>query len=137
MQTQVAAIFTLVASALATGIYGTMKGSFDTILKPYGIRASLGRNMYSMSWMGTALAAAAALFWLFSTCCCSGRSNARPSKTNAKETPYDYAPVTGPFGARQAYNPHGGPNMPMHNLGPAGHAPQQPQGYEPYRHNAV
>ncbi|KAI9888040.1 MAG: hypothetical protein M1823_000161 [Watsoniomyces obsoletus] len=134
----VAALFSLAASALATGIYVTLKGSFDTIFKPYGIRASLGSTL-SVSWLAVAFAVVAALFWVFSICCCSGRNNSRTSKTKAeKNAPYNYEPVAGPLGgARQAYNPHGGPGMPMHNMGPAGHPPQQPQGYEPYRHNIV
>lgn len=125
----VSALFTLIAAGMATGIYATVTGVFNGALKPYGIKASLGRSMYSVTWMAVAFSCGAALFWLFSVCCCSGRNN-DSRKGRVEKTPYTYEQVSGPFGSRGVSRP-GGSNVPMQDMGATSNA------YEPYRHNAV
>lgn len=127
---QVAALFTLIAAAMVTGIYATLTANFNTVLRPYGIEAVMGRNMYSFVWLGVMFSCGAALFWLFSVCCCSGRSNDAKRARGGEKGPYDYAPVSRSWGFGRK-NRAAGANMPMQNMGTTNNA------YEPYRHNAV
>lgn len=67
-------IFTLAASALATALFGTLKGVLNKELgDDYGIHTSFGNKVYVTTWVGTAFAVGAGFFWLLSVCCCSGR----------------------------------------------------------------
>ncbi|KAK5082833.1 hypothetical protein LTR05_006714 [Lithohypha guttulata] len=67
-------IFTLVASVVATALFFTMKGMLnETLEEDYGIRADVGNKGYIVTWVATAFAVGAGLFWLLSVCCCSGR----------------------------------------------------------------
>ncbi|KZF24179.1 hypothetical protein L228DRAFT_266538 [Xylona heveae TC161] len=77
----VAFIFTLAASITSTALYASLAGTFDSALKKYGIHGSMGKQIYVTTWLAVAFAAAAGLFWVLSTCCCSGRSSSSsPSK---------------------------------------------------------
>ncbi|KAI9785443.1 MAG: hypothetical protein M1816_000413 [Peltula sp. TS41687] len=142
----VSALFTLVASSMATGIYGTLTGAFNTALKPYGIHGSLGRGMLATTWLAVAFAWAAALFWLFSTCCCSGRSNNNNSSRRSKaqnNTPFHYEMVGGP--SNNQYTGHtpipaaSTPGTPYFPPPPtsAKNTFTKDQSYESYRHNMV
>lgn len=120
---------------MATAIYATVSGSFNTALRPYGIQGSLGRNMYATTWLAVVFAWAAALFWTISICCCSGRSTGKSTKTKAAKTPYTYEMLGGAFAAQQ---PHPGMSrgspMPLNHNNNALHGNNA---YEPYRHNVV
>lgn len=101
-------IIILAASATATGIYLTLTGVFDTVLKPYNINASLGGNMLGVTWLAVAFSWAAGLFWLFSTCCCSGKSDKRGRKTvTVEKTPYTYERVASPYLGAQEHGTTG------------------------------
>ncbi|RJE23686.1 integral membrane protein [Aspergillus sclerotialis] len=104
--------------------------------KSYGISGSIGKNMFAATWLAVVFALGACLFWLISSCCCSGRSpyNNRNKNTrgvSAEKAPYTYEPLgpdsRTPYGAyNTSYPPAPGNNVPMHDMGRPG--------YEPYRH---
>ena len=65
----------LVASIMATTIFEIVKSAFNkTLNDDFGIESTVGSKSLSLTWIGTAFAVAAGLFWTLSICCCSGRS---------------------------------------------------------------
>ncbi|KAF2109309.1 integral membrane protein-like protein [Lophiotrema nucula] len=116
-------IFIMAAAITSTALYGTLVGVFETVLKPYEIKASTGSKMLSVLWIGVAFSIASGFFWLISVCCCSGKSGHK--KVVVEKTPYTYERVASPYlGAAQ----HG------HEMHPpvAGHGTSG-SAYEPYR----
>ncbi|KAI9733012.1 MAG: hypothetical protein M1834_003555 [Cirrosporium novae-zelandiae] len=147
----IAAVFTLAASITATALYATITASFNSALKDYGIHGSMGRSAYIATWFGTVFACAASIFWLLSSCCCSGQSS-NPRKNRGfkvEKTPYTYERVESPYGASRQ-SAYGAPvpgqesNVPLQNVQQGGYHmgqqnPQQQKGtaYEPFRHEHV
>jgi SUR7/PalI family len=128
---QASSIFIIAAAITSTALYGALAGSFDTSLKEYGIKGSVGTKMLAVVWLAVAFSLGAGLFWLFSTCCCSGKSN-KSKKMVVEKTPYTYERVASPYlGARDGHEdtlplnpvPHGGPS--------------QNSAYEPFRQTQV
>lgn len=120
-------VFMLAAAISATAIYAILAGVFESVLKPYNIRASLGRKMYITLWFAAAFSIASGFFWLISVCCCSGKSGHK--KVNVEKTPYTYERVASPYlGARDGG--HQLSSMPSSGgHGTSGSA------YEPFRHD--
>ncbi|KAL8746085.1 MAG: hypothetical protein Q9190_001842 [Brigantiaea leucoxantha] len=129
--------FFLIAFALtATILYATLTGTFNDAVKKYNIHGSLGHDMYVVVWLAVAFSFGAGLFWLFSSCCCSGRSNRIKygDTTGRRNTVYE--PLDEPQGGR-GYGPvnfQSGPgyqaphhDVPLNDVGNKGTA------YEPYR----
>ena len=140
--TQVALLFTVAASATSTALFIVLETVFNKAFKGYGITGSIGKNMFAATWLAVVFSFAASLFWLISTCCCSGRSpyNHRNKNTrgvSAEKAPYTYEPLgpnsQTPYGAYNTSYPSpaygNGGNVPMQNMGHQGYA-----GYEPFRH---
>ena len=149
----VSGIFLIGFALTSTILFSTLTGTFNHALKKYNIHASLGHNVFVLIWLSVAFSWAAGIFWLFSSCCCSGRSdrikgyNDKPSQSSrgasggggggrgfkAEHTPYTYERVESPFLGHSA-NAGTGPspsyhqNVPMANMGPKDTA------YEPFRH---
>lgn len=123
-------IFIFAAAATATAIYAALLSVFDTVLKPYNIKASLGSKMLSTLWIGVAFSLASGFFWLISICCCSGKSPHK--KVSAEKTPYTYERVASP-----AFGPgaHQGPQHTGYQ-GAAGHGTSG-TAYEPFRQQHV
>ncbi|KAL9621131.1 MAG: hypothetical protein Q9160_004382 [Pyrenula sp. 1 TL-2023] len=67
-------LFTAAASITATALFSVLGGAFNTALKPYGIKGSIGRQMMITTWLAVAFSLGASFFWTLSVCCCSGRS---------------------------------------------------------------
>ncbi|KAK2767609.1 hypothetical protein FQN54_003767 [Arachnomyces sp. PD_36] len=143
----VSSFFTIGASITASALYGTLVGTFNSALKPYNIHGSMGRNMYVTTWLAVLFSFGAGLFWVFSVCCCSGRSPYNNRDRNnrghvtAEKTPYTYEPVSymgaspnpNPYNNSNAYgaNAYGqGVNVPMQDMG-------RTNAYEPFRHERV
>ena len=135
----VSSFFLLAFALTATILYATLTGTFNTALKKYNIHASVGHNIFVILWLAVAFSLASGLFWLFSSCCCSGRSdkikgygdNASRKGVKAERTPYTYERVESPFlgqtgnaGPAPAYHQ----NVPMDNMG------HKATSYEPFRH---
>ena len=86
------ALFTLAASGVATALFVTIDGVLTKFLKPYEVHTSLGGNILRTTWVGTVFALGAGVFWLFSVCCCSGRS-----PWHKDDRGYGFRGVTGGF----------------------------------------
>ncbi|KAF2192718.1 integral membrane protein [Zopfia rhizophila CBS 207.26] len=124
-------IFILAAAITSTALYGALAGTFDSVLRPVKIKASLGSKMLSVVWLGVAFSIASGFFWLVSVCCCSGKSGHK--KVVVEKTPYTYERVASPYlGAQQGSSS----NVPMHNTGKSGHGTSG-SAYEPFRHERV
>lgn len=126
---QVATLFTLAASITSSALYGTLVGTFKSVFKDYNIKASMGNRMMAITWLAVAFSLGASLFWVLSTCCCSGKSDRRSRKPTVEKTPYTYERVESPYGGPPALNSHG--NVPLRDMqgNKAGTA------YEPFRHD--
>lgn len=91
---QAQTIFIIAAAATATSVYAVLVGVFESVLKPYNIKASMGKQMLSVMWLAVAFGLGSGLFWLLSTCCCSGKSAHK--KVSVEKTPYTYERVASP-----------------------------------------
>lgn len=115
--------FTAAASITATVLFTILKASVEGPLKPYGIRGYMGARMFATTWLAVVFALGASIFWMFSSCCCSGRDSDNRDSFAGEKSPYDY----GPLGSNHntAYPPPGNHtnDIPMGNTG-----------YQPYHH---
>ncbi|KAJ5959899.1 Actin cortical patch SUR7/pH-response regulator PalI [Penicillium vulpinum] len=141
-------LFTLGASLTSTIMFSIAKGTLGSALDVYGVDVDMGKNIYIATWFAVAFSLGATIFWMFSTCCCSGRSpyshkdRRNRNSVTAEKAPYTYEPIGAahpPFGA-QPYSPQQGyttsypPAPNHHNDIPMTHSNQQSSAYEPYRH---
>ena len=128
--------FFVVAFALtSTILYATLVGTFNSALEKYNIHGSLGHGMYVATWLAVAFSLASGLFWMLSSCCCSGRSNR--IKYGDGPTRSKFRDAQSPYGYEQVGEPHVG-----YKTGPGFQVPLQNRGttgttstaYEPFRH---
>ncbi|PGH02358.1 hypothetical protein GX51_04666 [Blastomyces parvus] len=153
----VSSVFLFAAAITATAMYAALTAAINTSLKPYNVRATLGKNMFATLWLAVAFSLASGLFWLFSVCCCSGRSPYSHSGSNgsgsggiigggrrgtrgsagltAEKTPYTYERVSDPYGGAGAGAGAGAPFMPAAAGGPPASANGRDMAYEPFRHH--
>ncbi|KAJ6131393.1 hypothetical protein N7523_001853 [Penicillium sp. IBT 18751x] len=136
-------LFTTAASVTATVLFSIMKSTAGNLLNAYGIKFTMGKNMYAATWLAVAFSLAGTLFWLFSVCCCSGRSpynhrnrDRRNNGIMAEKAPYTYEPLGA--GAVPYGNQH--PNHTSYPPPPANEYPMtntnngRANAYEPFRH---
>ncbi|KAF2160423.1 hypothetical protein M409DRAFT_29046 [Zasmidium cellare ATCC 36951] len=71
----VSSLFNIAAVLTSTILFAILVSALNEALKDYGIKFSLGHQALTVTWLSVAFSWAATLFWLFSVCCCSGRSN--------------------------------------------------------------
>ncbi|KAI9652726.1 MAG: peptide-N4-(N-acetyl-beta- glucosaminyl)asparagine amidase [Alyxoria varia] len=91
----VAALFTIGASASAVGLYVTVGGVIDARLKDYDVSAHLGGKVIAISWIAAAASAGAALLW---TCgCCCGRDKKEPRRQRSVRGKSAYERLPSPF----------------------------------------
>lgn len=130
----VAALFTVAASVTAITLFAVLKGTFNNVLEEYRVHGDLGRNIYVATFIASAFALAGTLFWLISSCCCSGRSpyhgDRKRGLLGGEKTPYSYERVGSPY-----MGP--GHTSPLPTYTPGSHVPMQTynrsEAYEPYR----
>ncbi|KAI4160127.1 MAG: hypothetical protein LQ342_005984 [Letrouitia transgressa] len=132
----VSSVFLIAFALTSTILYSTLMGSFNTALKKYNIHGSLGHNMYVVVWLAVLFSFAAGVFWLFSSCCCSGRSNRIKYGDRAARKGTNYERVDSPQGGR-GYGPvnfQSGPGFqaPHHGV-PLNNVGHKETAYEPYR----
>ncbi|RHZ62122.1 uncharacterized protein CDV56_100217 [Aspergillus thermomutatus] len=131
-------LFITAASVTSTALFAVLKGTFNEALKDYGIKGYMGKNIYIATWLAVAFSLAASLFWVISSCCCSGRSPyhgaGKTRGVTAEKAPYTYEPL-GPH-ANQTPAAYGNTSYPP----PPAHGTQVPMqnmrtnAYEPFRH---
>ncbi|MCJ1459395.1 hypothetical protein MMC28_009772 [Mycoblastus sanguinarius] len=147
----VSSFFYIAFALTSTILYATLTGTFNDALKKYNIHGNLGHSVYVTIWLGVAFSLASGLFWLFSSCCCSGRSDRikgyadGPTRRGmrASQGPYNYERVESPMRGGLGY---GAPQK-GYMSGPGYQAPDQHHGmplgqvrgtaYEPFRHEDV
>ncbi|EDN11324.1 integral membrane protein [Histoplasma capsulatum] len=142
----VSSVFFFAAAITATAMYAALTAAVNTSLKPYDVHASLGKTMFSTLWLGVAFSLASGIFWLFSVCCCSGRSPYSHSNNSgsgfggrrnrgitAEKTPYTYERVSDPYGgaATAPFMPAAAGSAPVSGAGVGG----RDMAYEPFRHH--
>ena len=95
--------FATAFAALVTAAYFSLGGAGNVDMTPaVGISFRAGATMYVYMWLACACSLVAALFWAFSSCCCSGRERS-PPPVPGKPEPYTYARVAdGHYGGSQA-----------------------------------
>ena len=124
----VSSIFVIGFALTATILYAALKTAFNEALKDYHIHGDMGRTMYIWAWLAVAFSWAAGIFWLFSSCCCSGRSdrikgyNDKSGGTKYQRMPSPMPPFQPDYQGQQ----HG---VALNNMGGKNTA------YEPFRHN--
>ncbi|KAF4221247.1 hypothetical protein CNMCM8980_003281 [Aspergillus fumigatiaffinis] len=131
-------LFITAASVTSTALFTVLKGTFNAALKDYGIKGYMGKNIYVATWLAVAFSLAGSLFWIISSCCCSGRSpyhgSSKTRGVTAEKAPYTYEPL-GPQ-ANQTPAAFGNTSYPP----PPAHGNQVPMqnmrnnAYEPFRH---
>lgn len=84
----------MVASALGTGIYKTYSHYFNEEVNKYGIKASLNSKALAITWVATAAALWATVWWVISICCghTARRNRIRGSDYEEKEPFIGYVP---------------------------------------------
>jgi hypothetical protein len=136
-------LFTTAAAITSTVLFSVIKSTAGNLLKAYGITFSMGKNIYAATWLAVAFSLAGTLFWLFSVCCCSGRSpynhrnRDRGSRgITAEKAPYTYEPLGAgavPYGNQHpnttSYPPPAANEYPMTNTHNG-----RANAYEPFRH---
>lgn len=115
-------------------MFATVTGTFNENLKDYGIKGSMGKNIYVATWLAVAFSLGAGLFWMISSCCCSGKSpynhkNKAARGVTAEKAPYTYEPL-GPYGTPA---PYGNTSYPS-SAGNAVPVQTRTNAYEPFRH---
>jgi hypothetical protein len=73
--TSISTVSLLTASIMATIVYSSVVGTFDTVLRSYGVDATLGLNMFALTWSAFLSALVSSFLWLFRglCCCCDKR----------------------------------------------------------------
>lgn len=128
----VAALFSVGASATATGLFLTVEGLLNDKLGKYGVHATLGTKLLSISWVATAFGVAAALFWTCGCCCGKERENKMKRGRSFKSNDA-YERVPSPY-KTHGHSPSHGTDA-YHMQQSQNYWPRQQTGtaYEPYR----
>jgi len=77
------------ASTLATALYMSLAGIFNSVLKPYNVRGELGHSMYTITWLAVAFSFGACLLWSISTCFFPRSNKTSRKKDQEIRTQYD------------------------------------------------
>lgn len=123
-------VFLLAASICVTSLAYAIKGAFNKAFDSFGVEATVGRSWISATWVATLFSFGAAVFWMMSMCCCSGRRDRVMSgKTEKKKPKGSYSRLNNEGSAKGGVQPP----VPMHSYG----FPQENTAYEPMRHGKV
>lgn len=147
----VTAILVGAAAGMATAMAAIVIGAVESTAKFYGVKGSIGTRFLVAVWMATAFAIGAALFWLFTICCCKpehrnrGRSGGKRHLDSDSEkllpagayrplshNNFEMTSGTGHHDNNGFYNPNQYSTGPRH---PSGQG-RTDLAYEPYSHRA-
>lgn len=134
-----ACAFLFIASLCATILGYSLKGAINKTQDEFGVKAYVGTKFISATWVCWLFSFGATVFWLFSTCCCSGRTQRvmgdrkaakKGSMLPVVRTPYTYERVSSPspYAVKGAHHGTSDNSLPMHPY-PGGTS------YEPMRHH--
>ena len=124
----VSSLFVLGFALTSTILYAALTGAFNEALKDYHIHGKMGKTMYVWVWLAVAFSWAAGIFWTFSSCCCSGRSD-RIKGYNDKQGGTKYQRMPSPMPPFQPDYHGQQQGVALNNMGGKNTA------YEPFRHN--
>lgn len=138
------------AAALATATSAVVIGAVEASTKVYGIKGEIDTGFLAAVWIGAALAIGAAIFWIFTICCCKPEHRSRRDKH--RSTDGEKLLPTGGFSQRGyapldhehemtggAYHSPSVPQFAEHHAAPrypSGTASRSDLAYEPYSHRA-
>ena len=129
----VSSLFFVAFALTSTILYSVLTGTFNDALTKYDIHGNLGHDIYVLVWLGAAFSLGAGVFWLFSSCCCSGRSDrikGYGDDRGSRDHKYDRVGSPMPL---QGYGQPAAAGYPSsHHMGPVG--AQRQTSYEPFRH---
>jgi hypothetical protein len=119
----------LSGSIMSTALYYSMQETYNKALSDFSVAASTNRHTFSTTWLAVAFSLAASIFWLFSTCCCSGKKarvmgtdhGAKGGAVKTGAGGHNYERIAAPY---QGGSGAGYP-VPM---------TEKPAAFEPYRH---
>lgn len=139
----VSSLFLVGFALTSTILYASLTATFNDALTKYNIHGSLGHQIYVNIWLAVVFSMASGLFWLFSSCCCSGRSDRikgygdgeQRRGMRAQRTPYNYERVESPMRGGLPYKsaPSQGYQAPNNYQ----MDPQRATAYEPFRHESA
>ncbi|KAL6716636.1 hypothetical protein ACLMJK_006204 [Lecanora helva] len=147
----ISTLFVIAFALTSTILYSVLTGTFNDALKKWNIHGKMGHNIYVTVWLAVVFSLGAGLFWLFSSCCCSGRSDRIKGygdgptrrKFRDEQGPYQYERVESPVRGGQGYGappyqsgpgyqpPHSHHGVPLGNVG------NKSTAYEPFRHESA
>jgi hypothetical protein len=124
-------LFCFLAALTSTVLFSVLTGTFNSVLRTYGIRLTVGTKMFALDWIAFAFSLGATLFWTISICCCSGKSDRKPRADGSYNA-----------GQRGGYQSLGGDrnsyqqtsNVEMGNYGASPYKGRE-TAYEPFRHS--
>ncbi|KIW07171.1 uncharacterized protein PV09_02040 [Verruconis gallopava] len=128
----VATLFTFLSALTSTILFSVLTGTFNSVLKTYGIKLSVGTKMMSVDWLAFAASLAATLFWTVSICCCSGKSD---RKRRDGEKGYGGGKGYQPLGDSRGSYAQPPTNVEMSSFGAHGPYGGRETAYEPFRHS--
>ncbi|RDA88860.1 hypothetical protein CP532_5425 [Ophiocordyceps camponoti-leonardi (nom. inval.)] len=150
----IAAVLVGIAAALATATATIIVGAVDSAGSRVGLDATTGKRFLATAWIAFAFAAAAALFWLFTICCCkpeprshSGFQSVKRGRESDDEKLIaagggkGYAPVSHGYNSGHESSgalPQGQPGQPYSQYPPRypNDTARPDMAYEPYSHRA-
>lgn len=100
----IALLFTIAYASAVTAMYAVLTGAFHTAFAEFDIDTALGVKALVVVWLACAFGIAAAVFWLISICCGSGRSRSR-SRSQPRSEPKAYEPIPSPYNQPSPYPP--------------------------------
>lgn len=139
----ISSLFLVGFALTSTILYASLTATFNDALTKYNIHGNLGHRIYVTIWLAVVFSMASGLFWLFSSCCCSGRSDRikgygdgnQRRGMRAQQTPHHYERVESPMRGGLPYKstPSQGYQAPNnYQMGP-----QRATAYEPFRHESA
>ena len=127
----VSSIFVIGFALTATILYASLTGAFNTALKDYHIHGSMGKTIYVWAWLAVVSSWGAGLFWMFSSCCCSGRSDRIKGYNQDKHSGTQYQRMPSPMPPYQPNYQSQEHGVALNNMGGKNTA------YEPFRNVAT
>ena len=121
-------------------MFSTLAGALKGLFSPYNIKVNIGTRALEITWIATAFSIGATLFWLFSICCCSGRSNPHHRSNKGDKGLWNTEPKDGDrrsvmslgktgTGYSRVESPQNGDRVPLYSYPAQPTAYQSPQPY--------
>lgn len=118
----IATLFTVAIAVTTTVMYPILVSAVNRELKDLEVTASKGTRVLAIIWIAAAFMLGAFVFWMFSICCCSGRSpfannknrrnkGAEKDTTGYERMPMDNIPMGNPHINQEPYEPYRGQHV--------------------------